>query len=651
MNTNDDKCAKNLNDKKPDKTKNIDKVKNKEETYKKSDNYKVDVNKKSHKENDNKKAIKTINNDNVYKSLKEKEHNIKDISTIEISNTNSNDDVKKSVISLTDSSCAYIDENKFFDGRKVGKYTITKPLGSGSSSSVKQGVNTINGEKVAIKIIKRDYKNAQKKEDRIYREVLISSLLCHPHIVRLKNFYFNERFFFLIFEYVRGTMLLNLVLDEGPLPEKTARRYFRQILSAVGYIHENNIVHRDLKIENILIDENGNVKIVDFGLSNFYDNRRFLETFCGSLYFAAPELLVGKKYLGPEIDVWSVGVILYVLLCGCVPFDDKNIHTLHNKIKEANLIFSKTLSKEAKRLLEGMICNDMGRRFALDDVIKSKWVNIGYNTSVDLYLEDRKEIKIINENLLFILNMVTKNQFPNLKQDIQQYVDVCKRNGKKYEKELFTRKPAISLYYLLLENVCSGDNEIEKGYEDVYQNEKLNVSDPISENMHNFVNFIFEKDKENIISQYFSGSIFKNEESKYELTDNDSLREEFISPDENNNLKKTSKIPKIKNSFIKGFYGGIQLKNLSCQDRLRNLVKTFLEIHKITYEILEKHYLCNKGIDDNYCSFKLSLYRNLILGSYFLSLRKVAGSILAFKELRKSVKEFVEKKIENSRTT
>jgi len=127
--------------------------------------------------------------------------------------------------------------------------------------------------------------------------------------------------------------MLDYIISHGRLRERVARKFARQIGSALEYCHKNSVVHRDLKIENILISQTGNIKIIDFGLSNLYDPSNHLGTFCGSLYFAAPELLNAKVYTGPEVDVWSFGVVLYVLVCGKVPFDDQSMPALHAKIK------------------------------------------------------------------------------------------------------------------------------------------------------------------------------------------------------------------------------------------------------------------------------------------------------------------------------
>lgn len=139
---------------------------------------------------------------------------------------------------------------------------------------------------------------------------------------------------YMLFEYVNGGQMLDYIISHGKLKEKQARKFARQIASALDYCHRNSIVHRDLKIENILISKTGDIKIIDFGLSNLFSPRSLLKTFCGSLYFAAPELLQARQYTGPEVDVWSFGIVLYVLVCGKVPFDDQSMPQLHAKIKK-----------------------------------------------------------------------------------------------------------------------------------------------------------------------------------------------------------------------------------------------------------------------------------------------------------------------------
>lgn len=148
----------------------------------------------------------------------------------------------------------------------------------------------------------------------------------------------------MLFEYVNGGQMLDYIISHGRLKEKQARKFGRQIASALDYCHRNSIVHRDLKIENILISKTGDIKIIDFGLSNLFSPRAQLKTFCGSLYFAAPELLQAKQYTGPEVDIWSFGIVLYVLVCGKVPFDDQSMPQLHAKIKKGVVDYPAWLS-------------------------------------------------------------------------------------------------------------------------------------------------------------------------------------------------------------------------------------------------------------------------------------------------------------------
>ncbi|KAF7349497.1 Non-specific serine/threonine protein kinase [Mycena sanguinolenta] len=203
--------------------------------------------------------------------------------------------------------------------RILGDYTLSKTLGAGSMGKVKLATHNITGEKLAVKILPRTTSTAPRdtiNETRTLREAALSMLLHHPYICGMREMIVHEHHYYMVFEYVNGGQMLDYIISHGRLRERVARKFARQIASALDYCHRNNVVHRDLKLENILISQTGNIKIIDFGLSNLYNPVAHLDTFCGNMYFPAPELLNATAYTGPEVDVWSFGVVLYILVCG-----------------------------------------------------------------------------------------------------------------------------------------------------------------------------------------------------------------------------------------------------------------------------------------------------------------------------------------------
>ncbi len=170
-------------------------------------------------------------------------------------------------------------------------------------------------------------------DQKIRREIKILKLFRHPHIIRLYEVIETPTDIFLVMEYVDGGELFEYIVQRGRLLETEARKFFQQIISGIEYCHRYMVVHRDLKPENLLLDSDKNIKIADFGLSNMMLDGNFLKTSCGSPNYAAPEVITGKLYAGPEVDVWSCGVILYALLCGKLPFDEETIPSLFKKIR------------------------------------------------------------------------------------------------------------------------------------------------------------------------------------------------------------------------------------------------------------------------------------------------------------------------------
>ncbi|KAF9580033.1 serine/threonine-protein kinase KIN2 [Lunasporangiospora selenospora] len=294
------------------------------------------------------------------------------------------------------------DPSRIKPRRVLGNYHMSKTLGAGSMGKVKLGVHSRTRDKVAIKIIPRVQPNPnmtpaqQEKEDnretRTIREASIMMVLHHPYIVSLYEVMVLPHHYYMVLEHVDGGQMLDYIISHGKLKEKHARKFARQIASALDYCHRNSIVHRDLKIENILISKSGNIKIIDFGLSNLYSQRSHLSTFCGSLYFAAPELLNAKVYTGPEVDVWSFGIVLYVLVCGKVPFDDQSMPALHAKIKRGFVEYPAWLSNDCRHLLSRMLVTVPSQRATMAEVIAHPWMNKSYDMPQPSYCPQRSPL-------------------------------------------------------------------------------------------------------------------------------------------------------------------------------------------------------------------------------------------------------------------
>ncbi|CAI6334180.1 unnamed protein product [Periconia digitata] len=256
--------------------------------------------------------------------------------------------------------------------QRLGQYTIVKTLGEGSFGKVKLATHQVSGQKVALKIINRKRLVTRDMAGRIEREIQYLQLLRHPHIIKLYTVITTATEIIMVLEYAGGE-LFDYIVNHGRLKEEKARKFFQQIVCAVEYCHRHKIVHRDLKPENLLLDDNFNVKIADFGLSNIMTDGNFLKTSCGSPNYAAPEVISGKLYAGPEVDVWSCGVILYVLLVGRLPFDDEYIPTLFKKIAAGNYSIPNYLSSGSVNLIKRMLMVNPVHRITVAEIRQDPW--------------------------------------------------------------------------------------------------------------------------------------------------------------------------------------------------------------------------------------------------------------------------------------
>lgn len=260
---------------------------------------------------------------------------------------------------------------------KIGQYQVVKTLGEGSFGKVKLAYHTTTGQRVALKIINRRTLAKSDMQGRVEREISYLRLLNHPHIIKLYDVIKTNEDIIMVIEYA-GKELFEYIVQNGKMDDAKARRFFQQIIAAVDYCHSHNIVHRDLKPENLLLDESLNIKIADFGLSNIMTDGNFLKTSCGSPNYAAPEVISGKLYAGPEVDVWSCGVILYVMLCGRLPFDDELIPALFKKISNGVYTLPHDLSQGAKNLLTRMLVVNPLNRITIHEIMDDEWFRVDF---------------------------------------------------------------------------------------------------------------------------------------------------------------------------------------------------------------------------------------------------------------------------------
>ncbi|XP_018043620.1 PREDICTED: serine/threonine-protein kinase MARK2-like isoform X6 [Atta colombica] len=290
----------------------------------------------------------------------------------------------------------------------IGKYKLLKTIGKGNFAKVKLAKHVPTGKEVAIKIIDKTQLNPGSLQ-KLFREVRIMKMLDHPNIVKLFQVIETEKTLYLVMEYASGGEVFDYLVLHGRMKEKEARAKFRQIVSAVQYCHQKKIIHRDLKAENLLLDSEMNIKIADFGFSNEFTPGNKLDTFCGSPPYAAPELFQGKKYDGPEVDVWSLGVILYTLVSGSLPFDGSTLRELRERVLRGKYRIPFYMSTDCENLLKKFLVLNPTKRASLENIMKDKWMNLGYeDDELKPYLEpepDYRDHKRIGESAKALASM------------------------------------------------------------------------------------------------------------------------------------------------------------------------------------------------------------------------------------------------------
>ncbi|XP_021907628.1 CBL-interacting serine/threonine-protein kinase 12-like [Carica papaya] len=276
-------------------------------------------------------------------------------------------------------------------GLLLGKFEIGKLLGHGTFAKVYHARNVKTGDGVAIKVIDKEKILKGGLIAHIKREISILRRVRHPNIVQLFEVMATKAKIYFVMEYVRGGELFNKVA-KGRLKEEVARKYFQQLISAVGFCHARGVYHRDLKPENLLLDENGDLKVSDFGLSAVSDQIRqdgLFHTFCGTPAYVAPEVLARKGYDAAKVDIWSCGVILFVLMAGYLPFHDQNIMAMYKKIYKGEFRCPRWFSPELIKLLTRLLDTNPETRITIPEIMENRWFKKGFK-HIKFYIEDDK---------------------------------------------------------------------------------------------------------------------------------------------------------------------------------------------------------------------------------------------------------------------
>ncbi|CAD8125703.1 unnamed protein product [Paramecium sonneborni] len=419
--------------------------------------------------------------------------------------------------------------------KSIGNYILGKTLGEGTFGQVRLGQHTITNETVAIKILEKDKMKEGIDYERISREINCLKKLRHPNIIQIYEIVQTVHSLYLIMEYAPGGELFEVIIRNQRLNEKESAEYLMQILSGVQYMHDNYVMHRDLKPENLLLDENNNIKIVDFGLSNQFQDGQLLKTACGSPCYAAPEMIAGKEYDPKSADTWSCGVILYAMVNGYLPFEDNNTAQLYRKIIQGEYAPPKYMSPLCKDLLEKILQVDPLKRYNIQQILKHYWIQTCITNPI--LTPGYGEINICNE----VLQQLATYNFK-----LPQAYAYLKANK---------HDPVTTTYYLLLNKYL---RERQQDKEEAFQYKLIQIPPP----QHPQEAIL--KETSNIQSQRISQVDTKENKTPLrntqELKSTNSLR---TFNDQNSQQERISQVPETQNQHeVEGANENLQL-NLS----------------------------------------------------------------------------------------
>ena len=423
---------------------------------------------------------------------------------------------------------------------KIGNYLIKRTLGQGTFGKVKLGIYLPSQEKVAIKILEKDRILEKDDEIRVKREFDMLALFNHPNVILVAEIFESSDSFYSVMEYCEGGELFNFIVKNRRLSEEEAAFFYYQLINGLEYIHTLGIVHRDLKPENLLLTKDHLLKIIDFGLSNYFKKgqKELLVTPCGSPCYASPEMVAGKKYDGFKIDIWSTGIILYAMLCGYLPFEDKDNDLLFEKILECKLVFPKYITKTSRDLIEKILVTDPDIRIGLQEIKNHSFFLKGkeiFEEEFSICQIDKDGNESIDDNIDLnnILNIpILKDLDKDTEKENINTSTNKEKDNKKEESEIKEK-----------ENKDNNINEKDKDKNKDEHEDKLQINIPEQENVIRRLNTEFDE-KSNTLGKAVLDVLEKDEKNVERPRNNSSMKK---NTNRNHSIKTRNKKNNIHN--------------------------------------------------------------------------------------------------------
>ena len=466
--------------------------------------------------------------------------------------------------------------------KKIGDYILLDQIGQGTFSKVARAFHTISEQIVAVKILDKNKIEDEIDIERINREIEILSKIYHPNICQMYETYTTIHNYYLMMEYISGGDLFDYISKNNYLKENEACYFFRQLISAMEYLFSLGISHRDIKPENILLNEDyTQIKLIDFGLSNYSENNELLQSSCGSPCYASPEMLSGKPYSGIETDIWSAGIVLYSMLVGGLPFDDNELKSLYEQIKEGKFYIPSTLSLEAIDLLKKILRVEPEKRITIKELKEHSWFNMEKNImykGINIYKEkmpfDVKIVKYIIKkyfsednislyNYIWMIKGYACNKYTSTYYLVKKYIfkkdDIIENNNENKSNKNKNKNKVSDNYKMVYEEIKDTKEVINNNI----KNNNNNIKKvPNTRNIKNICNNLYDYDDTNNSNITPSNQKFnflnlttkENQMNKKEKVEENNIllsdNKEKEKKDENKNNNLNKKIKKVENNMV-----------------------------------------------------------------------------------------------------